>query len=258
MLSWGSRYIYTASAVAFVWAWIYGLTTGGSLVGVLTVGYKGGVGDHFGYGVLLGVGTVLALVGLVVTLSRDGDAADLAAMVGTSSLPSLPPVPSTMWGPLTAFSIACLALGLSTSTVFLYLGLALLAVIAVFWAVDIWADHATGDPEANRILRDRTAAPLQVPVFAAIAIAAVVIGLSRIFLAVPATGSVIAAVVAALFVFLSAIAFAKLQVSRNMITAVVFVGALAILVGGIVAAAAGPRDASHGDEEHALSAGVSQ
>ncbi len=257
MLSWGSRYIYSASAVAFVWAWIYGLTTGGSLVGVLSVGYKGGVGDQFGYGVLLGVGAVLALLGLVITLSRDGDVEDLAAMVGATSPPSLPPIANSAWGPVTAFSLGCLILGLSTSSAFLYFGLALVSVVAVFWAIDIWSDHATGDREVNRILRDRAAAPLQVPVFAGLGIAAVVIGISRVLLAVPATGSVVVASLAALFVFLSAVAFAKLSVSRSVMTAVVFVGAVAILVGGIVAAAVGPRE-HHSEDDHAIASVVDQ
>jgi len=55
----GSKFLYALSAFGFVAAFFYALATGNhavgmdSLVGPLTLGYKGRVGDHVGYSILV-------------------------------------------------------------------------------------------------------------------------------------------------------------------------------------------------------------
>ena len=52
MITTGSKWFFGLGVVLLVLAAAYGWTTGGNGLGPLTAGYKGGVGDHFGYGIL--------------------------------------------------------------------------------------------------------------------------------------------------------------------------------------------------------------
>ena len=61
-------------------ALVYGYTTGGNHVGPISLGWKGGVGDHIGYGVLVGLATVSLTVSLVLVSFRDADAAAQARL----------------------------------------------------------------------------------------------------------------------------------------------------------------------------------
>ena len=61
MITTGSKWFFGLGFVTFALAAAYGWTTGGNGLGPLTVGYKGGVGDHFGYGVLV-TGAVVSLL----------------------------------------------------------------------------------------------------------------------------------------------------------------------------------------------------
>ena len=58
MFTTGSKWFFGLGLVSLVLAAAYGWTTGGSGLGPLTVGYKGGVGDHLGYGLLLAIAMV--------------------------------------------------------------------------------------------------------------------------------------------------------------------------------------------------------
>ena len=77
MITRGSKFFYAAAVVGFVTAIVYGFLTGAaahsgvigvfqdgdvvnSIVGPLTFGWKGWVGDHVGYSVLMGFAAVMA------------------------------------------------------------------------------------------------------------------------------------------------------------------------------------------------------
>ena len=64
MITTGSKWFFGLGFVALVLAAAYGWTTGGNGLGPLTAGYKGAVGDHFGYGILLSSGLVSFFLGL--------------------------------------------------------------------------------------------------------------------------------------------------------------------------------------------------
>jgi hypothetical protein len=136
----------------------------------------------------------------------------------------------------------------ATSRAFLYLGFAVLAVTVFEWAVLAWSDRATGDPEVNSIIRSRFLSPLEVPMLALLAAAVIVLGLSRVLLAVSEVGSVVVAVVAAALIFAAAIFIAKTRAPRPVISAIVAFGAVAVLAGGVVGAAVGERDFHHGED----------
>ena len=251
MFTWGSRNLFGVALLAYVGAIVYGVSTGGHLIGALSMGYKHGVGDHVGYTILMGAMFVALLLGIVSVATREGNSQDMSELVGVDhALAVRPPGQPAFWGPLAGFGLACVALGVATSQAFLYLGLAVLAVTVLEWTVLAWSDRATGDAEVNSVIRSRFLSPFEVPIFAMLGIAVVVLGLSRVLLAVSKTGSVVAASVAALFVFGAAIFIAKSRAPRQIISAIVAFGAVAVLAGGVVGAAAGERDFHHG-EDHA-------
>lgn len=253
MFTWGSKFLFGISLAAFGAAVAYGLVTGGGIVGVISMGYKGGVGEHAGYAMLMAAGFSAFFLGVVGVITRDGDAEDLSQRVGAEqALVVKPPVGLSVTSPLAAFGIACLALGLAVSMVFIYLGVLVLTVVGMIWTVQAWAERATGDDEVNAVLRRRVTGPFEVPMLSLVAIAVIVLALSRVLLAVSEIGSVVVAVVAATFVFASAILIAKSSAPRAIISALVSFGAVAVLAGGVIGAAAGERDFHHGehDDEH--------
>ena len=83
MITTGSKWFYGFGLLSLLLAAAYGWSTGGNGLGPLSVGYKGGVGDHFGYGILLSAGVVSLMLGLVATAVRDAEAAP-KAMLGQS------------------------------------------------------------------------------------------------------------------------------------------------------------------------------
>ncbi len=249
MFTWGSRNLFGVALLAFVGAVVYGLSTGGHIIGALSMGYKHGVGEHVGYTILMGAMFVALLLGVMSVATREGNSEDMSELVGVDhALAVRAPSRPAFWGPLAAFGLACIAVGVATSPAFLYLGFAVLTVTVLEWTVLAWSDRATGDPEVNDVIRSRFLSPMEVPILAMLGIAVIVLGLSRVLLAVSAAGSVIAAVIAAIFVFGSAIFIAKSRAPRSIISAIVAFGAVAVLAGGIVGAAVGEREFHHGEE----------
>ena len=252
MFTWGSKYLFGVSLVAFVSAIAYGLITGGGPVGVVSLGYKGGVGEHLGYTLLIGATFATLFLGIVGVITRDGDAEEMAQLAGAERTLSVrPPIGASITSPLAAFGVACLALGVAVSQAVLYLGIAVLVIVGIEWTIQAWSERATGDDEINAVIRQRVLSPFEVPMLSLLAIAVVVLGLSRVLLAVSEVGSVVIAVAAAAFVFLSAVLISKSRAPRAIISAIVTFGAVAVLVGGVVGAVVGERDFHHGEEPHA-------
>lgn len=154
-----------------------------------------------------------------------------------------PPASASPWPLVGAFGLIVTALGLVVGAGLFILGLVVLAVTAVEWAVQVWADRATGDPEVNRAIRNRLMAPIEIPVSAVLIILFVVLGISRVLLAVsPLTAVVIASTAATLLMVGAIIVFIRPRHSGTLATVFLLLGALAIIGGGIAGVAAGERD----------------
>jgi len=251
MFTWGSKFFLGLMAGAIVGAFAYGLVTGGDLLGIILLGLVGDVGEHVGYSILLMAAAVLGLLAFISVLVRDGDAEVMAARAGVASVPPVQqPAGPSYWGAIAAFGVGALIIGLALSPIFYALGIAVLAVTALMWAVQAWADRATGDPEANRIIRGRVLGPVELPMLSMLAIAAVAIGVSRVFLAASKTGATVAGSIFTIFVFGTAVLMSKVDLKRNVVNGIVALGALAILAGGIVGAAIGERSFEHHGDDH--------
>ena len=267
----GTKFLLGLAAFGFVGAVWYGFGTGphgahhtkiwfitlppmDSIVGVLTLGYKGHVGDHAGYVVLMGLAVVALAVGVLFAAIHDADPEAVAQVAGTEALPEVPtPVRASYWPIVGAFSLALLAVGLAFDKAYALLGIAGLVATTFEWAIRTWADRATGDPEVNQTIRDRFIGPVEVPIAAVLGIALVVVPVSRILLALPKGGSyVVFGVVPVLILGFGVLVALRPKLSRSVIAGLLVAFAVVILAGGIVAGIHGARKAEEkGGEESA-------
>jgi hypothetical protein len=246
----GSKWFYGFGLFSLVLAAAYGWTTGGNGLGPVSVGYKGSVGDHLGYGVLLAAGVVSIFLGLVSTALRDAEAAAVAQVAGTDTVPAVVPAGPSYWPPVAAFGAALVVIGLvSEAVVFIY-GLIVLGIVLVEWAVQTWADNATGDPETNRRIRNRLMNPIEYPAAGVLALGVLALAFSRVFLTLSAEASVWVALAAAVLVV--AVGFwvaSRPRLSPNLIVGLLAAGAVLVIGIGVVSAVAGAREFEHHEEE---------
>ena len=249
MSTWGSKYLAGMTIASFAGTIAYGIVTGGDLVGVVSSGYKGGVGEHTGYAILLVTTLVLAALTVFDLKIDDGDAESAYARAGAARpLPVTASRTPSYWGPLTGLGLACAALGIAVSSAFWILSVLILAVVGLEWTVQAWSDRATGDENLNRAMRGRVLSPIEVPLLSLLIVAIVVVGMSRIMLALPSYGSVVITGLAASLLFGVSIALVKGKATRSVISAVATVAVVAVAAAGIVGAAMGERDFHHGEE----------
>ena len=86
MVGTGSRLFFALAAIGLLGAVAFGLASGGDPVGVLSLGYKGGVGEHFSYSLLTAFGVTALGLGLVSVALRDADPDATAALVAERRL----------------------------------------------------------------------------------------------------------------------------------------------------------------------------
>jgi hypothetical protein len=239
----GSKWFFGLGVVSLVLAVAYGWTTGGNGVGPLTMGYKGGVGDHFGYGVLVIAGFVSLFLGALSLAVRDAEALAEAQVAGTETVPPAIPAAPSYWPAVTAFGVALVVIGLVASPVLFVIGLVALGVVLVEWAVQAWADHATGDPATNRQIRSRLMNPIEFPAAGLLAIGVVVAAFSRLFLSLSADTAVWVGIgITGVIIVIGFFFAARPRISANVIVGVLLVAALVVVGLGIAGAVSGERE----------------
>jgi hypothetical protein len=250
MITTGTKWFLGLGLVNLVLAWVYGWTTGGNGLGPVTVGYKGAVGDHVGYGLLLAsavVGIGLAVLQVAV---RDADAEAEAEVAGTDVVPTVTPAATNWWPPVAAFGVALVAIGLVSQPFLFVFGLITLGIVLVEWTVSAWADRATGDPATNREIRNRLMNPIEFPAAGLLAIAVLVVAFSRVFLAVSKENAVWVATAASIVILvLGVLVASRPKLGANAIVGMVLVGAVVVIGIGVAGAVAGEREFHHVGEE---------
>lgn len=257
MFKTGSKFFYGLAGFALVAAILYAGFTGGNKIGVdtllgpLTGGWKGYVGDHVGYAILVGLFFTSLVTGILLAAVRDGDAEALAQVVGLEEAPEAPaPVVPNYWPVVGAFSFACMVLGLAVGPGLFLLGIAGFIIVTIEWGIRAWSERATGDAEANQVLRNELMHPIEVPALAVIVVALIVLTVSRMMLALPKLGAlVLFGAVPTLILIVGVLVVTRPRLSQSVIAAFLVIGALALLVGGTVAAIVGERD----HEDHSSS-----
>jgi hypothetical protein len=202
-------------------------------------------GEERGLLVLLGVLTAGVIMGTLLVWIRDGEVVEAAAEDAVPATTSGPlPAP---WPAIAAFGAATSVVGLAAGGALLYVGFGILAIATVEWMVQGWAERATPDAAENAALRNRIMYPIEIPVLGLIIVGVVLVAFSRVLLALPKSGSTVAAIAVAASILLVAVLIAtRPRVSSAVLTAVLVLGAVALLAGGIVGGVAGEREI----EEH--------
>ena len=236
---------------AMVWA---GATTDhaigmDTLLGPLTMGWKGYVGVHSGYALLMGTAVGSLALGIFLAALRGGDPEPGAEAMGYDEVPEvIAPVMANYWPTVAGFSLATVTIGLAVGT--------WLVVVGLEWAIRAWSERATADRELNRAIRNRVLAPVELPGLAILVILGIVLLVSRILLAVPSVAALVVFGLVPTIIFVVGVMIVmRPRLSESAIAGMVVIGALALLVGGIAAAIAGERD--H-DEDHSPLISVEQ
>jgi hypothetical protein len=254
----GSKYFFGLGFFALVAAMVYGAASADhavnldTFVGVMTFGYKGSVGDHAGYSVLVGLAGACFFLGCVTAAFRDADAEAVAQVAGVDSLPEVVPPGTASYLPIiTAFAVGVVVVGLVAGAVFVSFGLIVLAFMIVEWTVKAWSDRATGDPAVNQAIRNRLMYPIEVPVLAAAGIAFFVLSIARLLLVMPdKVGSYLVFGLVPVVVLVGGwLVTSRPHLNRNLLTAALLVGGLAVLASGIVGASVKERELEHHEEE---------
>lgn len=277
MITRGAKFFLGAAALSYVCALVYGFITGAaqhggvlavfsdgsvvnSVVGPISFGWKGWVGDHVGYATFLGAAATFGALGGFAQAFRDGDAEAVAQVEHVSHVQApLRPVGLSYWPLITAFGAGMVIIGLAVDPLFFVVGLVVLAVAGVSWTVRAWAERTSGDQEANREFRHQLMDPLEIPVVTALVALVVVLCVSRLLLALPKISATFVIIGLAVVVFVIALLLAQRpHMKRSVVVAVLLVGGAALLGAGIAGAIAGQREfEKHGAGESGAPAGDS-
>ncbi|MGN6694263.1 MAG: hypothetical protein ACTHN0_08800 [Aquihabitans sp.] len=261
MFKTGSKFLYGVAAFGFVAAIAFAIaTSSGSLtgdgfidkvLGPLTLGYKGGIGDHVGFAILATLSIVAFLLAVLLAGIRDGDAEAGAKVVGLETVPDVPaPATVNYWPVVAAFSAAAIVLGLAIGSTIFVLGMVGITIATVEWAISAWSERITGDPAVNTSIRNRMMHPIEIPVASVLGIGLFVLAVSRILLAVPKNGSyLIFGLVPAIIFGVGILIVMKPTLSKSVIAGLLLFGGVAVLAGGVAAAIAGEREHEGGEHK---------
>ncbi len=246
------------ATLTFTATFLFGLTSTGksikdnlvdSVVGPMTLGWKGDVGNHAGYVVLLSI-TVAAcfLAGLLVAF-RDADPQAEAELLQADSVPlTRAPYGTSYWPIVSAFGVGAVVVGLVDDMRIFWAGIAILVLVTGVWTFRAWAERATGDDATNMEIYHRFIDPVRVPVTAVILVGLVAVSLSRVNLAMPSgTASIAAfgAVGSVLFLVFVLLNFLP-DLRKPALAALLVVAAALFLGAGIVGAGKGDRFSHEG------------
>ncbi len=277
MITTGSKFFFGLGIVMFFTALVYGVVTNGAdhggivhlisgpgavnaILGPISFGYKGGVGDHVGYSILMGFAITALGLGVATSAFRDSDARSLAELDGTDEAPAIAPaIGLNAWPAIGALGGTVALLGWASTPILFVIGVTIMSIAAVEWTISNWAEHATGDAVVNRAVRNRLMFPIEIPVGAVLLVGAIVFCMSRLLLATSEDGSIYVAMGFGLVIFLGAVAMsAGRQVRRGVAVGALVFGALVLLGVGIGGGIAGPRhfEKRTDRQEGAAAAGV--
>jgi hypothetical protein len=253
MITTGAKFYFGLAALALGAALAFSWGSHGGLTGALTGGFYGGMGDHTGYVVLISAAVISLFIGGMVVAFRDADADAQRAVAQVDELPEVhAPQSASYWPILGAAAAGCMVVGVVSSALLFIFGVVVAVVVLLEWMVSAWADRATGDEDVNRRIRNRLMSPIEVPVFGAIGVAALVVCVSRVLLAVSVDAAWIIAIMFAAFVLgLAAIYATAPKAGRTVVAVLCVLTGIGVIAAGITSAAQGSRTYhKHETEEH--------
>jgi hypothetical protein len=227
MFTTGSKFLIGASVVAVIATLVYGIGQGGVM---------GTIGLTSATVALIGLATLNALL-------RDSNVfADDSAPVEASSAAQFAPA-SSIWPLAFAFSGVIVAVGLISYQPILVIGLIAVLATGAEWAVQAWAERASGNVEHNAEVRSRLSNPLEYPVGGALAIGIIVYSFSRVMLWLSKTNTTITfSVLASIVVAIAFVIAFRPKMNPLAIGGVMATGAIAVVVAGTFTGLDGERD----------------
>ncbi len=227
MFTTGSKFLIGASVVALIATLVYGIGQGGVL---------GTVGLASATAGLIGIAVLNAVL-------RDSNVfSDDPAPVETSSAAQFAP-PSSVWPLGFALGAVIVAVGLISYQSIVIIGFVALVATGAEWAVQAWAERASGNVEHNAAVRSRLSNPLEYPVGGAAAIGVIVFAFSRVMLWLSKTNTVVAfSVLAAVVLVVGFLIAFRPKLGMGAVGGVMAVGAIAVVAAGAAAGLDGERD----------------
>ena len=247
MLTTGFK-LWFGFAVAVVMAAVFaGYTSGATETGPVSIGWKGGVGNHVSYTILIFAAGVLAMFGLIAAAFRDADAEAQAEILGLDEAPAgQMAVGNSLWPVFGALGVGAIGVGLVVSSAIFVLGLVIVAAIGVEWTMTNWSEKVSGDPEVNAEARENLMRPIEIPILGAVGVAVLVLAVSRVLLASSVTGAVWVATAVGLAIFgLAVLISRRPEMPRSTVRGILFAGITVVLILGIVTAVSGEREFHH-------------
>ena len=244
MLTTGFRLWFGLCMAAVMAAVFAGYTSGATETGPISVGWKGGIGNHVSYVIILSAAAGLALVGLMAVAFRDADAEAQAEALGMDEAPETQAVVgNSLWPIFGALGIGAVAVGLVVHPAIFVIGLCILVAVGVEWTMTNWSEKVSGDTEANAVARENLMRPIEIPVLGTIGIGVLVLAVSRVLLTSSVNGAVVVATIAGLVVFGGAMAVSRRpEMPRRAVRSILFVGCVVVLLAGILSAVNGERE----------------
>jgi plastocyanin len=226
-----SRLFLPVAGVALVLGAVYHVMTGDLLGGVL----------------YLLVGAASFLLGVMLSTIRENEYAPVVA--ASAPPPAVRPVAVRPlpggggWSALVGVAAALVMLGLIENAIITWAGVLLALTAGAGWLARA-ASEATG--------RHISLLPLGMPVLGLATIASVMFFMSRVLLAVSETASwVFALLVGVVILGIASFAAVRPNISGRALAAVLAIGSVFMVGGGVVAAAVGERHIEVHSEEHA-------
>jgi hypothetical protein len=244
MLTTGFRLWFGLCMAAVMAAVFAGYTSGATETGPISVGWKGGIGNHVSYVIILSAAAGLALVGLMAVAFRDADAEAQAEVLGMDEAPETQAVVgNSLWPIFGALGIGAVAVGLVVHPAIFVTGLCILVAVGVEWTLTNWSEKVSGDTEANAVARENLMRPIEIPVLGTIGIGVLVLAVSRVLLTSSVNGAVVVATIAGLVVFGGAMTVSRRpEMPRRAVRSILFVGCVVVLLAGILSAVNGERE----------------
>src|SRR5690625_4278703 len=160
MIKNAAKLLFTTAGLAVIAAIAFAMFTGGnaigmdSILGPISFGWKGYVGNHTAYVLLMAIAGTSLVLGLVISMIREGEPAHAARVLETETIPAAAPVEGvSFWPVLGALAFVLLALGLAVGPILFVIGGFLLGIVIVEWTVRAWSERATADAGLNHALR---------------------------------------------------------------------------------------------------------
>ncbi|MEY2753842.1 MAG: hypothetical protein RJB65_200 [Actinomycetota bacterium] len=227
MFTTGSKLFIGATVVSLVSTIVVGATTGGAIGMSATIG-------------LITATVVFALVAGLNVANRDGNVTVDTPAESTGAADRGPG--QSMWPMIMAVGLAGLVVGAVSKPVVFKAAVVVILAAGLEWLVQSYTSRATADAAYNKKLHQRLLHPLEFPVLGTVVIAAVVYPLSRLFLAAPKEGSLIAAIVVSVLIFVTITLIARRPgLGKGTVAGIGAVSLLALVGIGVASAVGGQR-----------------